>query len=282
MSVSSQTYITIYPDVESQSIETIEITKIEINEVFTIVDLFYESNENESWICASRYFYIQPDNSNERKYLIMAKEIPICPEKFVINSFLNEIKFQLYFPRIDPLARKIDIIEKPETGFNFFGVSLNNEPPRPATDSCRYKAKSEFTAYFEDNITTLDPIEGIWILTSKRAHYAQNKFIEYLDDEYTIEVAILRHGDHFECYEMEGNPLEAKFLIISQGGRYMYKEYFKMICEEITSFVLIEEEYRFKLTFSLPENWAKYLLQGEFLPGDKVINELIWEKICPL
>lgn len=282
MSVNAQTYITIYPDVESQTIEIIEITKIEINEVFTIVDMFYNARGNEGWICASRDFYIQPSNSNERKYLIMAKDIPICPKKVIIDSYKDEYKFQLYFPGIDPLVRKIDIVEKPETGFNFFGVWLNPESTESLTDSCRFRSRTEFETYFNSNSLSLNPIEGVWKVVSKKSHYVDNNFLEYLEDEVTREVAILNKGDHFKCYEMDGKSLDVKFYIISHGGRYLYKEYFNLVREEITSFVHVEKEGYFKHTYAIPEKWAKYQLQGEFFPGDKLLNELKWEKIFPL
>lgn len=282
MSVNAQTYITIYPDIESQTIETIEITKIEINEVFTIIDMFYNARGNEGWICASRDFYIQPGNSNERKYLIMAKDIPICPKKVIIDSYKDEYKFQLYFPGVNPSVRKIDIVEKPGTGFNFFGVWLNYEPQKPLTDSCRFRSRGEFESYFNANISSLNPIEGIWKMVSKKSHYVNNNFLEYLEDEVAREVAILNKGDHFKCYETDGKSIEAKFFIISQGGRYLYKEYFNLVREEITSFVHMEKEGYFKHTYAIPEKWAKYQLQGEFFPGDKLLNELKWEKIFPL
>jgi len=281
MFVNAQTYITIYPDVESQTIETIEITKIEINEVFTIVDMFYNARGNKGWICAGRDFYIQPSNSNERKYLIMAKDIPICPKKVIIDSYKDKYKFQLYFPGINPSVRKIDIVEKPETGFNFFGVWLNPEPTESLTDSCRFRSRTEFETYFNSNSLSLNPIEGIWKMVSKKSHYVDNNFLEYLEDKVTREVAILYKGDHFKCYEMDGKSLDVKFYIISHGGRYLYKEYFNLVREEITSFVHVEKEGYFKHTYVIPEKWAKYQLQGEFFPGDKLLNELKWEKIFP-
>jgi len=281
MFVNAQTYITIYPDVESQTIKRIEITKIEINEVFTIVDLFYKAREDEGWICAGRDFYIKPSNSNERKYLVMAKDIPICPKKVIIDSYKDGYKFQLYFPGIDPSVRKIDIVEKPETGFNFFGVWLNPEPTESLTDSCRFRSRGEFESYFNANISSLNPIEGIWKMVSKKSHYVNNNFLEYLEDKVTREVAILNKGDHFKCYEMDGKSLDVKFYIISHGGRYLYKEYFNLVREEITSFVHVEKEGYFKHTYAIPEKWAKYQLQGEFFPGDKLLNELKWEKIFP-
>ena len=275
--------ITIYPEVTRRTDESVRILKIEITDLFTIVDLLYIPQEEDAWICADKNYYIQPENSSERKYLIMAKEIPLCPDRKIVYGRGEDYEFQLYFPSIDTSIRKIDIIEKPVSGFNFFGVWLDRKKVRPVSDSLDIASGEEFQSFFENRGNDLKQLEGIWELTIMRSKYRGEVFLEYLDEEPEIlDVAIIWLSDHYECYDMDGKSLETQFEVIAEGGRYAYKEYFREIREEFTTFIYLEEENIMEFRFNIPKRWAQYLLSGRLFNDERLVKRMSWERKFPL
>ncbi len=275
--------ITIYPDVVRRTDESVRILKIEITDLFTIVDLLYIPQEEDVWICADKNYYIQPENSSERKFLIMAKEIPLCPDRKKVYGRGEDYEFQLYFPSIDTSIQKIDIVEKPVSGFNFFGVWLDRKKVRPVPDSLPVASREEFQLLFENRENDLRQLEGIWELTIKRSKYRGEIFLEYLDEEPEIlDVAIIWLTDHYECYSMDGKSLEIQFEVIAEGGRYAYKEYFREIREEFTTFVYVEEENTLEFRFNIPKRWAQYLLSGRLFNDERLVKIMSWERKFPL
>ena len=278
----SLSQVTIFPDVERRTNESVRIMKIEITDVFTIVDVLYVPVEEDAWICADKNYYIEPENSNDRKYLIMAKDIPLCPDQKKVYFGDEDYEFQLYFPSIDTSVRKMDIIEKPVSGFNFFGVWLDRKAIRPMPDSLTIATETEFQSFFENRQNELKPLEGIWTLTIRRSKYRGEVFIEYLDDEPEIQdVALIWKTDHFEGYGMDGKPLEIQFDNIAEGGRYAYREYFREIREEFTTFIYLQEENNMEFRFNIPKRWAQFLLLGRLFDNEELVKIMSWEKKFP-
>lgn len=274
--------VTIFPDVERRTDESVQIVKIEVTDIFTIVDMLYISEAEDAWICIDKNFYIQPSNSSERKYLIMAKEIPLCPDRKRINGGGDEFEFQLTFPGIDTSVMKIDVVEKPVSGFNFFGVWLDKSNTRPAPDSLLITSREEFQSYFDSKQDHLKPLEGIWDLTIKRGTYQGEVFLEYLEEEPKIfDVALIWRNGYYECYDMDGKPLEMQFHVIAEGGRYAFKEYFQEIKEEVTTFIFMEDLDLLEFRFKIPRRWAKYLQSGKSYNNQDLLKIMSWERAEP-
>jgi hypothetical protein len=274
--------VTIFPEIERRTDESVQIIKIEVTDIFTIIDMFYIAIKEDAWICADKNYYIQPTNSNERKYLIMAKDIPLCPDRKKIHTGDEEFKFQLYFPGIDTSVRKIDVIEKPVSGFNFFGVWLDTNDERALPDSLLLTSREEFQSWFENREEPLKQMEGIWKLTANQAKYQGEIFIEYMEEEPEIsDVALIWENDEYHCYGMDGKSLEISFSVIAEGGRFAYKEYFRDVKEEVTTFIYTEELMDFEVRFNVPRRWARYQLSGKIFDNQDLVKIMSWEKMYP-
>lgn len=280
--LDSPAQVTIFPDVERRTDESVQIIKIEVTDIFTIVDMLYIAEAEDYWICADKNFYIQPGNSSDRKYLIMAKEIPLCPDRKKISTGGEEFEFQLYFPGLDTSVLKIDVIEKPVSGFNFFGVWLDKNNPRPQPDSLSIASRDECQTYFENREDNLKPLEGIWNLTIKQAKYHGEIFLEYLDDDPEIlDAAVIWKADHYECYGMDGKSIEMQFNVLAEGGRYAFREYFREVKEEVTTFVYMDEKDIIKYRFNVPRRWASYLLSGKLFDSENLVKDMSWKRTYP-
>ncbi len=122
--IQSQTYYK--PNIALKSHETLEISKVEINEQSTSVYLSIENRIAGGNFCADRNIYlICPDGSKLK--LIKAVNIPVCPDSYGFKSIGEKLQFTLEFPPLQPGTKWIDIIEEcKEFCFSFYGVCLDN------------------------------------------------------------------------------------------------------------------------------------------------------------
>jgi outer membrane protein OmpA-like peptidoglycan-associated protein len=120
--------ITVRPSVEFQNLSYLNITKVQITETQTVVDLRYRCPyDNASWACANKEFYIKGVYQTEKKRLLAAKNIPICDDKHWFTRKDTILDFQLIFPKLEAGIEKIDVIEGyGPNQFNFWGVKIIN------------------------------------------------------------------------------------------------------------------------------------------------------------
>ncbi len=130
LSLASLSYaqVTVRPSVEFQNLSYLNITKVQITETQTIVDLRYRCPyDNVSWACANKEFYIKGVYQTEKKRLLAAKNIPICDDKHWFTRKDTILDFQLIFPKLEAGIEKIDVIEGyGPNQFNFWGVKIIN------------------------------------------------------------------------------------------------------------------------------------------------------------
>jgi OOP family OmpA-OmpF porin len=120
--------ITLNPKAGMQNLNYLTITKIEITDQYTLVDMHYVAPYNDSsWACANRQFYIKGIYQTVRKRLISANGIPICNRKKWFTQKGQFIDFQLIFPKLEAGIEEIDVIEGyGPNQFNFYNVLINN------------------------------------------------------------------------------------------------------------------------------------------------------------
>ncbi len=128
--------VTYYPIAEKQDVKGLSVKWLEITENYTIIDFFFQPEE-ETIICLDKAFYITPAGMNDPHFMIMAKQISICPKSIKIDSYNKYLEFKVWFPKLEKNIRKIDIIEnkKNRNGFNMYRVPIINGQETPSPDS---------------------------------------------------------------------------------------------------------------------------------------------------
>lgn len=116
------------PNFALKSHETLEISKIEINEQSTLIYFTVENKRNEGGnFCADKNIYLIYPDGNRLK-LTKASNIPVCPDTYNFKSIGEKLKFTLEFPPLKPGTKWIDIIEDCSSNcFSFYGVTLDND-----------------------------------------------------------------------------------------------------------------------------------------------------------
>jgi hypothetical protein len=130
ITAKAQIYLT--PTYGAKSMTSVEITKIQITDKYTIVSFYFDSQVDEmsaGWISLSKNMYIKDAKTHKKHYLIKAHNITILPEKINFAGKYQR-KFKAYFPSINPATEMIHIIEEPTSeeetlqGFNFYKITL--------------------------------------------------------------------------------------------------------------------------------------------------------------
>ena len=119
----------IFPSYANRDDSNVEISRISLTDTLTIVEMYFLAPLDDTWICADKNFHIIPNNSNDRFFLVLAEDIPLCPKREKITRDKIYKKFLLYFPILDSSVRRIDIIEKAKMDLIFmvFGLKKSKE-----------------------------------------------------------------------------------------------------------------------------------------------------------
>jgi len=270
-----QGQVTIFPVVDRAARnEQVEVMRVEVKESLTVIDFLFHpsplSGENGNWTCVDRSTYITPTGREERLYMIMAKDISICPKMTKIYSDEKEpFTYRLSFPPLPQGVLKIDIVGR---NSRLEGVNLTNMANYPPADSAPFRTQEAFLRFFYARLDSLDPIEGLWKLLVRRQHYmgAGN----YLDEEALppTVVAIMRKGDVFETYDDTGRNRREYFRKLSGKKGYFFRTVYPEVEGEASAYTIFSGPDRFYLKYELPERLTHYYLLGEYLPGTRMIE----------
>ena len=271
----------IFPSYTSRDNSNVEISSISLMDTLTIVEMYFLAPVEDSWICADKNFHIKPYNTNDRFFLVLAENITLCPKREKVTREKVYKKFLLYFPILDSSVKRIDIIEKAKDGFNFYGVWLEEKQGEPLPDSSKYKTREQFVNYFSENQSNIESIEGIWRETSQLAHYVSANFYAYLNDKEVREFVIMKKEEQYICYDIEGGPIDAFFITIAEGNRYIYKKYLRDIREMVSAFSRISDKKKIKMSYFYPDKYARYHYPEDIMPGDQLAIRLELLKVFP-
>jgi len=272
----------IFPSYTNRDDSNVEISRISLTDTLTVVEMYFLAPLDDTWICADKNFHIKPNNSNDRFFLVLAEDIPLCPKREKITRDKIYKKFLLYFPILDSSVKRIDIIEKAKDGFNFYGVWLEEKQGEPLPDSSKYRTREQFMNYFSENQSNIESIEGIWQETSQLAHYVSANFYDYLNDKEVREFVIMKKEERYVCYDIEGGPLDAFFSPIAAGDRYLYKKYLRDIHETVSAFSRISKKAKIKMSYFYPDKYARYNYPEDIMPGDQLALRLELLKVFPI
>ena len=120
------------PNFGIKSHPTLEILKIEQVELYTKVSLQVKNEIANGWFCADKKIYIKNTNGTDIYYLHKSENIPVCPDIHQFTMVGEILEFHLYFYRIAPNLKFVDLVEDcRDACFYFKGVvidqKINNE-----------------------------------------------------------------------------------------------------------------------------------------------------------
>ena len=117
------------------------ITQVETNSHNTVISFRHICNGKGSWVQLNKSMYLQDANGEDRYNYVKSEGIPLRPEKFTATADRQEVNFKVYFEKLKPGTKEINVIERVRSltelrngisYFNFFNVSLNKSRPLTA------------------------------------------------------------------------------------------------------------------------------------------------------
>jgi len=130
------------PMISSSEDPSTNITEINTTAQNTVVTFKYTSPAKGAWVQLNKSMYLQDANGEERYEYLRSEGIPLRPEKLVTNADNQEVTFKVYFKKLKPDTKEINVIERARSihemndginFLNFYRVSLQNS--RPAGNS---------------------------------------------------------------------------------------------------------------------------------------------------
>lgn len=139
--------------------------------------------------------------------------------------------------------------------------------------------EQSFRNYFIQHKDSLDPIEGIWQVSSVQEFYRYDTL--YNIDKYprAAKVAILKTGNFFDSFNLTGDAYDVSFYITDVKGVYLYKNFFRLTNEYSNAQAVISTSGVMQYTYDFPENYLRVKLSDSYEEGTRVVNQLTWKKI---
>jgi len=141
------------PSVENKDDPNCRIVKIENTPNFTIVSFEETAANNNAWARLSKNIFVQTNVSDKHYHYVKSENVAIAPEKTTIANAGDKLLFKVYFERIPPTSRTIDVIEKAGAKyfFNFYNVSLTQSQKEVITDIALTPPPSSVTSNINFN-----------------------------------------------------------------------------------------------------------------------------------
>ncbi|TFF37308.1 hypothetical protein [Mucilaginibacter psychrotolerans] len=128
------------PQVGTQDDGACKITKIETDKLYTAVTFEAVAGSDSAWVQLNKEIYIQTDVGNAHYNYVKSENIPMVPQpKHLFKKAGDKLEFKVYFQKIPPASKTIDVIERAGNGydgsayFNFYNVSLTESEITPKT-----------------------------------------------------------------------------------------------------------------------------------------------------
>ncbi len=134
--VSAQTVK--YPMVGSSEDPSTSITQIETNDQHTVVSFKHTFSSKGGWVQVNKSMYLQDAGGEDRYNYIKSEGIPTRPERLYSTVDNQTLDFKVYFEKIKPGTKFINIIERARSlaelqgsvnFLNYFKVDLNKSQP---------------------------------------------------------------------------------------------------------------------------------------------------------
>ena len=260
--------VTIFPEVNRKSgNDPVQIMKVELTKNYTIVSFYFTPRREGAWICVDKNFYVTPAGLDDRHYMIMARDVEICPRMTKVTSADNDLVFTLWFPPLPESVFNMDIIESP-TGMRFYNVHINNNGGRPYPENTDSVPPLDVL----QKLALLDPerdsLSGVWKRDIKRRHISGQDVIlgEYKDVPDTV--MIVKTEENFRIYTIDGKSLGETITPLTGDLGYFYKLPIPQVESTGSAYLEWSGPDEFGVTFLLPVRLARYLFPGEYLDSD--------------
>jgi len=143
------------------------------------------------------------------------------------------------------------------------------------------QTEEEFKSYFIAHADSLDNIEGIWNVKTTQEYYRYDTLYDVDKIPESTRIAIIRKGDAFESYDLNGAAHDVQFTPTSVEGVYFYRNFFRETNEYSKANAVISRSGEMEYNYDFPDNYLKIKLGETYEEGTRVVNKTTWFKVFP-
>ncbi|MFM9051393.1 MAG: hypothetical protein ACKOKF_03610 [Bacteroidota bacterium] len=144
------------------------------------------------------------------------------------------------------------------------------------------KAETPYLAYFNQKPDSLDPIEGIWNVSSVQEFYRYDTLYDVLNYSKAGRFAIMKKDGKYQSLDLSGGDYKVEFTNTDVKGVYLYRSFFKETNEFSKAQAVISKAGEMEYTYDFPQNYLKVRFADSYEEGTRVTNRLLWTKSYPL
>jgi hypothetical protein len=153
--------------------------------------------------------------------------------------------------------------------------------PLLASGQQAFTSEELFREYFIKSIDSIDVIEGIWTVSTTQEFYRYDTLYDVVKIQKAARVAIIKKQDHFESYDLTGQPYDVQFSQTDVDGVYMYRNYFPGINQFSETQAVISKAGEMEYTYDFPDDYLRAKFGDSYEEGTRVVNILKWSRIFP-
>jgi len=142
-------------------------------------------------------------------------------------------------------------------------------------------SEESFRTYFVSGKDSLDPIEGIWNVSTTQEFYRYDTLYDVRKYPKAAKVAVVKKEDGYESYNLTGESYDVQFLTTDVKGVYLYKNYFPEIKQYSKAKAIISKGQEMEYTYDFPDNYLRIKFGDTYEDGTRVVNILKWTKSFP-
>ena len=84
-----------------------------------------------------------------------------------------------------------------------------------------------FKEYFTSQSDSLDPIEGIWTVSTTQEFYNYDTLYDIQKFPKAAKVAVMKKENKYESFNLTGDSYDVQFSITDVKGVYLYRNFFR-------------------------------------------------------
>jgi len=142
-------------------------------------------------------------------------------------------------------------------------------------------SEKQFQDYFITHKDSMDPIEGIWNVSSTQEFYSYDTLYDVQKHPKAAKVAILKREGKFETYNMTGESYNVVFSNTDVKGVYLYRNFFPETDQYSKTHAVISKEGEMEYTYDFPDEYLKIRFEKSYEEGTRVSNILKWTRLFP-
>ena len=160
----------------------------------------------------------------------------------------------------------------------FLGILLVSIP---FSSALAQMSEEAFKKRLESRGDSLDPIEGIWVISTIQQFYRYDTLYDVAKYPKGARVGIIKEGDHFVSYNLSGQATDVQFNSTDVGGVYIYKNHFIETDSYSKVSGVICKGGKMEIVYEFPETYLRYKFQDSYEEGTRVLNNTSWVRTYP-